>query len=168
MQHHTPSSRPHWLQSHTYRHRHITPAHHHIELLPCKVWKLTRCSRPHSGTSHTHTAPGTSTHRVIALQGNEAGCSTTHPDIITGQSPCKVWKLWSGAGVQPPSLWYQSHTYRPRHTTPPSYHRGRPLASSHTHTAPGTPPHRVTTEGGHWHFSSTFVLLYDDLLTPHR
>ena len=31
MQRHTPSSRPHWLQSHPYPHRHITPAHHHID-----------------------------------------------------------------------------------------------------------------------------------------
>ena len=53
------------------------------------------CSRPHSGTSHTHTDIDTSPPRHIE------------------QSPCKVWKQWSGAGCSRPHSGTSGHTYRP-------------------------------------------------------
>ena len=98
-----------WYQLHPYRHHHpdiITPTSppRHIELLPCKVWKQwsgAGCSRPHSGTSHTH------------------------PDIITS-SPGN--QDAAPHTKQPPSLWYQSHPYRHHHpdittpTSPPRHH----------------------------------------------
>ena len=139
MQHHTPSSRPHWLQSHTYRHRHITPAHHHIELLPCKVWKLTRCSRPHSGTSHTHTdiiTPAhhhhiTPTHRAITLQGMEAMERGRDAAALTGSSGHRQTNLYDKA-----DFFFNIQIWPPTPTSSPHHH------------ITTTPAHRVTTLQG--------------------
>ena len=98
-------------------------------------------------TSHTHTHITTPTHQVTTLQGMEAlergrdaaaldnslapvphiPTSTHHP---TKLPPCKGMK---------------------RDAAPPHQAAALNLVPVATHTAPGTSPHRVTTEGGHWH-----------------
>ena len=81
----------------------------------------------------------------------------THTDIITSprhteQSPCKVWKLWSGAGMQPPSLWYQSHPYRHHHPGTSSPHHPDTAALTLVPVTPiptSSPRHIITTSPRH-------------------
>ena len=87
-----------------------------------------------TGSSATHTHIDTSPHRVttegghwhrraICLQGVEAlEPPRHHHRAIRMQHHTPMSDHHT---KQPPSLWYQSHTYRPRHTTPPSYRPAR-------------------------------------------
>ena len=107
MQHHTPMSDHHTKQPPSLAPvPHIpTSTHRHTELPPCKGVKRDAAALDNSLAPVTHIP--TSTH---------------HP---TELPPCKVWKL---TRCSRPQSGTSGHTYRPRHITPPSYHRGRPLA----------------------------------------
>ena len=111
------------------------PRHHHPDT---SSYHPARCGSLHDAAAldnslapvphippPAHHHPGTSSHRVITLQGVEAlEPPRHHHRAIRMQHHTPMSDHHT---KQPPSLWYQSHTYRPRHTTPPSYHRGRPL-----------------------------------------
>ena len=77
---------------HPYRHHHITPAHRAIALQGMEALERGRDAAALTLVPVTP-IPTSSPRHII----------TTSPRH-TEQSPCKVWKQWSGAGMQPPSL----------------------------------------------------------------
>ena len=140
-------------------HHHITtlPPPRHTELPPCKVWKLTRCRRngvQGAATRHEISGAGYHTRKGKAAATSHRGRPVGNQDAAppprhTELSPCKGVKRDAAPHTPTSSPGNQDAG---GHTDEWPPHQAAALTgSSHTHTAPGTPPHRVTTEGGHWH-----------------
>ena len=129
-----------WYQSHPYRHHHPGTSSHH-----------------HPGTPSNHPARCGSNgagQGAAALTGSSGRPDTPrhhHIELL----PCKVWKQWSGAGMQPPSLAPVATAKRICMIKPIfslTYKFGRPrhiiTTSSHHHPDITTPTPRVTTLQG--------------------
>ena len=122
----TPSSRPHWLQCHTYPHRHTTPPNYR----PAREW---------SGMQ-----PPSITHW---LQWPHIPPPAHHP---TKLPPCKGMKRDAAAlNLVPVATHTAPGTSSPRHIITPSYHPARewsgmqhhtPISDHHTKQPPSLAP----------------------------